>query len=69
VVWTGPAGNGFFLLQAVAQPNGASIAIGVTDPLFPMQSTDPKTAGFTPVDFFLIDPDGQVLVQMKYMCW
>jgi hypothetical protein len=69
VVWTGPNGNGFFLLQAVAEPDGAGLAIGVTDPLFPMQSTDPQTAGFTPVDFYVVAPDGHVLVQMKDLFW
>jgi hypothetical protein len=69
VLWTGPTGQGFFLLQSVAQPDGAGIAIGVADPNFPMQSTDPTTAGFTPVDFYLIGSDGHVLVVMKGLYW
>ncbi len=65
VVWTGPAGNGFALLQAFAEPDGANLAIGVSDPLFPIYSADPSTAGFTPVDFYLVDPNGRVLVHKK----
>jgi hypothetical protein len=65
VVWTGPSGEGFDLQRVLPEPEGTSLAIGITDPAFPMQENDPITVGYTPVDLYVIAADGHLIVQVN----
>jgi hypothetical protein len=66
VVWAGPSGEGFYFLRALPEPGGTNVAIGIADPAFPMdENVNDPTFGDTPVDFYLIAGDGQVILQVN----
>ncbi|TME99232.1 MAG: hypothetical protein E6I39_08140 [Chloroflexi bacterium] len=62
-VWSGPTGSGFYVYSYAAQPDGASLAVGLHNPA----NTDVK--GFTPVDLYIVAPDGHVVAEMKDIYW
>ena len=62
-VWSGPNGSGFYVYRYAAQPDGASLAVGLHNPA----NTDVK--GFTPVDLYIVAPDGHVVSAMKDVYW
>jgi len=62
-VWSGPSGSGFYVYSYAAQPDGASLAVGLHDPA----NTDVK--GFTAVDLYIVAPDGHVVAEMKDTYW
>ena len=50
-------------------PGGGDIAIGINNPAHPIGSSNPVTAGFTPVDLYVIAPDGHVVKQVNDVYW
>jgi len=54
---------GFYVYSYAAQPDGASLAVGLHNPA----NTDVK--GFTPVDLYIVAPDGHVVAEMKDIYW
>jgi len=62
-VWSGPSGSGFYVSSYGAQPDGASIAVGLHNPA----NTDVN--GLTPVDLYIVAPDGHVVAEMKDIYW
>jgi hypothetical protein len=52
-LWTGPSGAGYF--DAIPEPGGERIAISVRDP------RHPQTGGFTPIDVYVVGPDGHAV--------
>ena len=64
-VWSGPKGQGLYVYDAAAQPDGADIAVGLHDPA----NIDVKGAGGSSIDLFIVAPDGHVVVEMKDIIW
>jgi hypothetical protein len=64
-VWSGPKGQGLYVYDAAAQPDGADIAVGLHDPA----NIDVKGAGGSSIDLFIVAPDGHVVFEMKDIVW
>ncbi len=62
-VWSGPTGSEFYVSSSVAQPDGASIAVGLHNPA----NTDVKP--LTSVDLYIVAADGHVVAEMKDTYW
>jgi hypothetical protein len=62
-VWSGPSGSGFYVSSYGAQPDGASLAVGLHNPA----NTDVKP--LTAVDLYIVAPDGHVVAEMKDTYW
>jgi len=62
-VWSGPSGSGFYVSSYGAQPDGASIAVGLHN------SANTAVNGFNPVDLYIVAPDGHVVAEMKDIYW
>jgi hypothetical protein len=62
-VWSGPNGSGFHVYSYGAQPDGATLAVGLHNPA----NTDVK--GFTAMDLYIVAPDGHVVAEMKDTYW
>jgi hypothetical protein len=69
VIWSGPGGTAFPLWQYAPEPDGTTLAIGIRNPAHPQDPTNPRTAGFSPVDFYLVASDGHVIAQMSNLYW
>jgi hypothetical protein len=66
VVWAGPTGAGFGLREALPEPDGTSLAIGIEDPAFPVnENENAPTFGYIPVDLYVIASDGHVILRMN----
>jgi hypothetical protein len=62
-VWSGPSGSGFYVYSYGAQPDGASLAVGMYNPA----NTDVR--GLTAVDLYIVAPDGHMAAEMKDVYW
>ena len=62
-VWSGPSGPGFYVSSYSAQPDGASIAVGLHNPAYTAVN------GLTPVDLYIVAPDGHVVAELKDIYW
>ena len=62
-VWSGPSGPGFYVSSSGAQPDGASIAVGLHNPAYTAVN------GLTPVDLYIVAPDGHVVAELKDIYW
>ena len=62
-VWSGPSGPGFYVSSSGAQPDGASIAVGLHNP------ANTAVNGLTPVDLYIVAPDGHVVAELKDIYW
>ena len=59
-VWSGPSGAGYTIWLARAEPGGSRLAVFTRSP-----GSTPNGGGFSPVDVYVIAPDGQVVVYLK----
>ena len=62
-VWSGPSGSGFYVSSYGAQPDGASIAVGLHNPAYTAVND------LNPVDLYIVAPDGHVVAEMKDIYW
>jgi len=62
-VWSGPSGSGFYVSSYGAQPDGASIAVGLHNPAYTAVN------GLNPVDLYIVAPDGHVVAELKDIYW
>ena len=62
-VWSGPSGSGFYVSSYGAQPDGASIAVGLHNP------AHTAVNGLNPVDLYIVAPDGHVVAELKDIYW
>jgi len=65
IVWSGPSGPGFYVYSYAAQPDGADLAIGISNPAYPTNGV----AGLSAVDLYIVAPDGRVVMEMKNIYW
>jgi len=64
-VWSGPSGAGFYVYDSAAQPDGASIAVGIHNPVY----VDYKGFNGPGVDLYIVAPDGHVVEELKELYW
>jgi hypothetical protein len=65
-IWTAPVGSGNYVWKAIAEPNGGGLAIAVANSKSPGTAA---TAGYPPVDLYLIAANGTVITTLRSIYW
>jgi hypothetical protein len=65
-IWASPTASGVSLWGVRAEPNGEGLAIGLANPT---SSPAPSTAGYPPVDLYLLGADGVVIRVLRGIYW
>lgn len=69
IVWSGPSGSAAYTWHYAAEPDSATLAVGIRDLAYPPDPINAQSVALTPVDIYIIASDGHVIVLVKDVYW